>query len=190
MSIIQEALRKAQKINRIPPRQSGPLPEMKTDGGQNAERTVSVPVSSHAVRIGKPGIAFLLVLSAILLTVILKDIVLKKPVAIEKTVSPTLYAAAASPRPADKRPAAQPTSFEHKDTLADSFNAITESMKIHTQQKFVLSGIMELEDGPRAIINDSIVAEGDKIGSATVTRIARKSVILDNNGSAEVLDLR
>ncbi len=53
-----------------------------------------------------------------------------------------------------------------------------------------LNGIMYLEDGPRAIINNSIVEVGNTVAGATVTRIDRKSVALESNGVEITLNLK
>lgn len=47
------------------------------------------------------------------------------------------------------------------------------------EPKFILNGIMYLEDGPQAIINDALVREGDIVNSAKVARINRNSVVLN-----------
>ncbi len=44
--------------------------------------------------------------------------------------------------------------------------------------KFMLSGIMYIESGPKAIINGSVVQEGDVISGATVKKIDRVDVVL------------
>jgi len=54
---------------------------------------------------------------------------------------------------------------------------------------FVLNGIMQLVDGPRAIINDIIVGEGETIGGAKVTKIKKDSVILNYNDSEVDLNI-
>lgn len=56
--------------------------------------------------------------------------------------------------------------------------------------ELVLNGIMYLETGPRAIINNAIVREGDMVNSATVTSINRKSVILKFNNLEITLNLK
>jgi hypothetical protein len=43
---------------------------------------------------------------------------------------------------------------------------------------FILSGIMFLEDGPRAIINGSVVEKGDVVGGASVESVERERVLL------------
>jgi len=55
---------------------------------------------------------------------------------------------------------------------------------------FVLSGVMLLESGPRAIINGSVVEEGDKIGGASVELIEREMVLLNYNNEKLTLRLK
>lgn len=54
----------------------------------------------------------------------------------------------------------------------------------------VLNGIMYLETGPRAIINNNIVQEGDMIGGATIVLINKNSVILRYNNVEITLNLK
>ncbi len=54
---------------------------------------------------------------------------------------------------------------------------------------FVLNGIMQLVDGPRAIINDIIVGEGETIGGAKVEKIKKDSVLLNYNDSEVALNI-
>jgi len=54
---------------------------------------------------------------------------------------------------------------------------------------FVLSGIMELVDGPRAIINNVIVATGDIIGGASVRKIDKDRVVLQKENSVVTLGM-
>lgn len=53
-----------------------------------------------------------------------------------------------------------------------------------------LNGIMFLEAGPRAIINNSIVGVGDTVSGATVTKINRRSVALEYSGVEITLSLK
>lgn len=48
---------------------------------------------------------------------------------------------------------------------------------------FILSGIMHLEGGPKAIINNSTVVEGDDVDGAVVTKITNNSVTLKRKNS-------
>ncbi|MDP3804632.1 MAG: hypothetical protein Q8Q87_03665 [Candidatus Omnitrophota bacterium] len=54
---------------------------------------------------------------------------------------------------------------------------------------FILNGIMELADGPRAIINNVIVATGDMIGGATVKKIDKDRVLLQKDDSVVTLGM-
>jgi len=54
---------------------------------------------------------------------------------------------------------------------------------------FVLNGIMELVDGPRAIVNNIIVATGDIIGGATVRKIGKDKVVLQKADSVVTLGM-
>ena len=55
---------------------------------------------------------------------------------------------------------------------------------------FTLSGIMHLEDGPRAIINNLTVAEGDYVADATVMKINNNRVMLKRRDSEITLHLK
>ena len=54
---------------------------------------------------------------------------------------------------------------------------------------FVLNGIMYLIDGPRAIINDIIVGEGETVNGAKVKKIKKDSVLLNYKDSEVALNI-
>lgn len=54
----------------------------------------------------------------------------------------------------------------------------------------ILNGIMYLEEGPRAIINNSIVSEGDIVSGARVKNISKKSVTLESRDAEIKLILK
>lgn len=54
---------------------------------------------------------------------------------------------------------------------------------------FVLNGIMQLVDGPRAIINDIMVGEGETIRGAKVEKIKKDGVLLNYNDSEVALSI-
>ncbi|MFA5143119.1 MAG: hypothetical protein WC522_02960 [Candidatus Omnitrophota bacterium] len=58
------------------------------------------------------------------------------------------------------------------------------------RNEFRLAGIMHLEDGPRAIINNLRVAEGDYVNDAVVTSITDDSVVLKRRNSEITLHLK
>lgn len=67
--------------------------------------------------------------------------------------------------------------------------SLMQSMKPNVPE-LVLNGIMYLEDGPRALINNSIVEKGDTIGGAKVISINKKSVILESENNEITLNLK
>lgn len=48
---------------------------------------------------------------------------------------------------------------------------------------FILSGVMQLVDGPRAIINDVVVGVGDVVNGAKVLKIDKNGVVLKKRDS-------
>jgi len=56
--------------------------------------------------------------------------------------------------------------------------------------EFALNGIMYLEGAPRAIINDVVVEVGDTVSGAKVVRIDRQSAVVEYNGAEIVLNLK
>jgi len=55
--------------------------------------------------------------------------------------------------------------------------------------QFVLSGIMYVENRPQAIINGYVLEEGDKINGATILAIEKDCVLLNLNNSDIRLDM-
>ena len=53
----------------------------------------------------------------------------------------------------------------------------------------ILSGIMHLVDGPRAIVNGVMVATGDIISGAKVIKIDKDKILLEQKGSKVVLGM-
>lgn len=64
------------------------------------------------------------------------------------------------------------------------------STKMQGVPELVLNGIMYLEAGPRAIINDTMVEEGDEVSGAKVVRINRRNVVLAFNNTEINIDLK
>lgn len=59
-----------------------------------------------------------------------------------------------------------------------------------TEQVFMLSGIMMLNNTPRAIINGSVLETGDSISGAVVEDIGKEQVLLRYNSERVLLKLR
>lgn len=64
------------------------------------------------------------------------------------------------------------------------------ALKTPESPKLVLNGIMYLEDGPRAIINNLIVGLGDTVSAAKITAINRQSVVLEYENVEITLSLK
>ena len=61
---------------------------------------------------------------------------------------------------------------------------------IETKKEIELEGIMWDNQKPFAVIDGSVVAEGDFIDGKKVIRIHNESVILDNQGRKEILRIK
>ena len=61
----------------------------------------------------------------------------------------------------------------------EQVSAYQGELKTPENLKLVLSGIMYLDEGPKAIINNFMVGLGDSVLGAKITRINRQSVILE-----------
>lgn len=101
-----------------------------------------------------------------------------------------------SPSPASYQEVTYRPIQTEKDSIGAAgapYDRSAESLTIVTGMKypeFILNGIMYIEGGPRAIINNSIVEEGDAVSGANIKRIDRKSVVLEYNGVEIVLNLK
>ena len=89
----------------------------------------------------------------------------------------------------ETRPAAASQEVIYRPIVNDAVNpdlkpnALEQSLRLHLPgaskyPEFVLNGIMYLEEGPRAIINNAIVEEDSMVNGAKVAKIDRKSVTL------------
>lgn len=63
-------------------------------------------------------------------------------------------------------------------------------VKIPDRPRLILNGIMYMEEGPRAIVNNLIVEPGDLVGGAKVTKIERQCVILEYENVEITLNLK
>lgn len=81
---------------------------------------------------------------------------------------------------------------EHAGNVGDSIkNSIpTTNFMIGRMPELVLNGIMYLDGGPRAIINGSMVEAGDMVSGAKVTSITRDTVVLSYNSGEITLKLK
>ncbi|MDP2912593.1 MAG: hypothetical protein Q8N91_01115 [Candidatus Omnitrophota bacterium] len=84
-------------------------------------------------------------------------------------------------------PVVRPVTDNPSSQAATSINVFKARFRF---PDFVLNGIMQLVDGPRAIINNVIVGIGDVIGGATVEKINKNNVVLKMNESVITLKMK
>ncbi|MDD5428844.1 MAG: hypothetical protein PHI58_06410 [Candidatus Omnitrophica bacterium] len=164
MSIIQEALVKAQnkKKNIVP----------ETVAAAKIEAAPEKPQAAQETKAGLRTPARSVFYAALFLAALAffaSKYFLNEPV----------KSAAPSPEPQINK-----TIFENTKVFEFSRNALT------VPDEFTLSGIVNLEDGPRAIINNSILAEGDRISDAVVVKISDDSAVLKRGDSEITLHLK
>ena len=181
MSIIQEALKKAEKT-----------PEITYGIGKNnllykKEGVVKVVGSRPNVRSNSRiliyALAFLVVLSILAVKYF--------------STIPHKTAAGMVPVPAPSeaiepvQPVAQPPVAPQPVTISPlAIRSVVVQPAAAPQAEFTLSGIMHLEVGPRAIINNLMVAEGDRVEDATIITITDDSVLLQKRDSEITLHLK
>lgn len=86
--------------------------------------------------------------------------------------------------------AANSQEVSYRPLVGERISAPSEALKAPESPKLVLNGIMYLDDGPRAIINNFIVGVGDTVSGAKITGINRKSVILEYENVEITLSLK
>ena len=182
MSIIQEALKKAQADQGASA--SRPLPPRHKEG-------VTVPPSATGAPSAKKPVAPKKVLAVVPVVLLVAAIALVSYF-LWPRVADRARPGAAVPDPAQEvsyRPlpgsVAQDTALAGEPEAADR-----KTDYAGTTPTLILNGIMYLEEGPRAIINNAIVETGDSVGGARVERIERKKVILIYNDVEITLNLK
>jgi len=152
MSIVQEALKKAQNKQQV-------------ELGQTSNKINFGPI-------------VLLIVFIVLLGVTIKQFSAPSGARTASTAAQALYKPISSlDMKSDNSAIAEPYGAPKPKTVKGEF------------PNFVLNGIMELVDGPRAIVNNVIVAMGDVIGGATVKKIDKDRVILQKENSVVTLGM-
>jgi hypothetical protein len=178
MSIIQEALKKAEVVNSKTETIAASEPVIKKLQENGA------PVRAAAKRLTKSRLSpvFIIAPAALAAVMIAAFLVFNGHVPV-KNESPQVSAGNVSSSRQEvipKTPALAP-----KEAPAVAAAAKT----IRDTPKFTLSGIMYLESSPKAIVNGSVVTQGDIIGGATVKKINKSAVILSYEDVEILLDL-
>ena len=198
MSIIQEALKKAQKVPGKFSSTSTANFLTRTEDKEVIAKVVKEELRATSkknnIKSALYGLAFLVLLSVIAAGYFssgahksnLKDKTLIKPEAKESPfeTSPIIAFAQKTPAPVQPAPVPPPS-----PVIVPTPITIIPVQALSIED-FELSGIMHLEDGPRAIINNITVVEGDKIEGALVTSIDEDSVVLTRKNADITLRLK
>lgn len=171
MSIIQEALEKAQ-----------------SDAKPAVREVVKAPVIKKAPVAKKSSTANKKTLMAVMLLALMAFAVFSAGRFLSKAGNGTSAdnSQEVSYRPIIKGQAESPGAIGGRERTGASH----ETLKAPESPKLVLNGIMYLEEDPRAIINNFIVGLGDSVSGAKITRINRQSVILEYENVEITLSLK
>lgn len=200
MSIIQEALKKVQKDvekrdvgqAQAPKEQVSYSAETVTTASEVTRAADKVPAQTYApyvilAVIGLTALAFYVIVNGKVTT---KPAKVAEPGKAEQS-APLLPAKPGQPAAITQAVASPKEKIEFapigliKDVASIPFGGRPEKYR-----GLELNGVMYLDEGPRAIINNAIVGEGDQVDGALVKKINRKNVVLSSGGSDFTLDLK
>lgn len=173
MSIIQEALKKIEGSGGSRKESGETKRAEKGPETKQAEKPVFTQAIKKPVvdkRYTGPKYIYYIITAALLS--ILAGIVVKISYSPPAVVSPE----AAVPAPVMKAETILPK-------IERRYEPVAASAKKGGAENFVLNGIMYLVDGPRALINDIMVGEGETVSGAKVVKIKKDGVILNYNNS-------
>jgi hypothetical protein len=199
MSIIQEALKKAQGQTR-----GSAATDAKSRGSAEPGGSAK-PEAARAAAPGSPAIhppaktndkktpAVLLVILVVVAAIAVNRLFPGKNISAGKTgvVRPDINGSAEvgivkKPEMAGETKPLKPEDFS---ALPSIVFQRPEEKKAY-QAEFILNGIMYLEGSPRAIINDAMVGIDDTVSGAKVIKIEKRYVVLQYNGAEITLDLK
>ncbi len=177
MSIIQEALKRAQYdyTSKKSLRESHDEPEEK-------KRANSVPTQTFDARviIKKIGIiVYVIALLALVTGFGIRALFLKIATVHKERRVRGLIAAAQKTEP--DKVASTDTSSAAVERATEKLLALVSSGQTNQPPSLILNGIMYIHGSPKAIINGTVVREGDVIDGATVTSITESNVQLKYN---------
>jgi type II secretory pathway component PulC len=178
MSIVQEALKKAQ--HNYAGKKS--LPQAHEEPGQ--EPAATVPVEALDMRVITKKIAIIVSVIALLALATGFGIrtLFSKMVTMDKERKSKNLTAVVQKTPPDKV-VPPPPSSEIVERATEKPLALASSGQADQSPSLVLNGIMYGEENSKAIINGTLVREGDVISGAIVTSITAKSVLLKYNNN-------
>ncbi len=184
MSIIQEALKKAQGAIGIGASKAAPCQTKAVEAGQAPHKA---PAPAKAKPLPKSIILVstaLLIAAIALVSLSLGPLVATRPGRDAGAQAPTPPAQEVRYRALPKAELDQSAGVEAQATARQAAELAS------TAPKLVLNGIMYLEEGPRAIVNNAMVEVGEYASGAKVVRIDRKSVVLVYNDVEITLNLK
>jgi len=193
MSIIQEALRKAEEHIKDMEQAEARPPESKMEGPEKAAAQQAVaPAVNKATKAKQDTktVAMLLVL------LVLAAVFAASQFFPRKAAAPKQAAGQEAAGKEEAAPASLPKEAPAAPVKAQEFPTLQSVLFKQPEEKkpaspeFVLNGIMYLEGSPRAIVNDVMVEPGDTVNGAKVVKIDRQDVVLLYNGSEIVLKLK
>jgi hypothetical protein len=194
MSIIQEALKKAEKHIKNP-KQAGVAPAAPVSSVSSADQSF-VKAPRPAAGQDPKAVAILLIILVVTAVFAASQLAPKKNISEKPSVADeAVTKPAAVSSKGEGLPVLPSVIFQQPPgnaaTLrpADQPSARAEEKK-PAASEFVLNGIMYLEGSPRAIINDSMVEAGDTVDGARVVKIDKRNVLLEYNGAQLSLDLK
>lgn len=167
MSIIQEALKKAQGVEKKA------VLSVKADHEPSREPAgkeilAAAGIARKAPRKNNLPLIFVIAVAAIAAVGAASFIAFNRPTAPAKPARPA--------KPADTAPVQTPKVLPAMEPVKTQTPPETPARS--DAPAFNLSGIMYIESAPKAIVNGTMVMEGDIIGGATVKKISKTSVFL------------
>jgi hypothetical protein len=186
VSIIQEALKKAQgdySVKREPKKE---MPSVQSETGRSEAATAQVEMKAmprhHPERSG-PSMRLPALVSV--LTVLLLIYGLKLSLQYTGTHNNRVIGTKkAQPVVADKSASSSISAIMENPNKINPINFLEPRKSL-----FMLSGIMYVAGRPQAIINGQVLEEGDKISGATVLAIEKDCVLLDLNDANMRLEI-
>jgi hypothetical protein len=177
MSIIQEALKKAERHIKDPKQASSTPSADNSPRIKASEAFGPVDAKKAPAAVSDPKAV------AILIVILIATAVFAASQLFPKKNIPAKPSAAVVTAKSEELPALPSVIFQQTQPQQPE-------EKKTASPEFVLNGIMYLEGNPRAIINDVMVEAGDMVGGARVVKIEKKSVLLQYDDAEIGLDLK
>lgn len=182
MSIIQDALRKAQPRYKT---------EREPDRDRAAQEAISVKAAPHGAKTVKPENTnkahqrtIFLVSAALFILAVSGGIYFNRIGHVVK--SDKMAGGAASD---DTQPRANVSIPDAAPVTESPAAGKAPDLSKQGAPRFLLNGIMYLDEGPQAIINGAVVKEGDVVNGAAVVKINRNNVLMKFKDEEIVLRL-